>query len=167
MPDFIDEIIKREGAETNDPDDSGGHTKYGISEKAHPEAWQDGDVSYAEARGIYKQEYVLAEHFEQIPDLWLQHQVVDFGVPHGADTAARLLQQLVGVGVDGNIGAKTLEAIAAYPGGTLFGVPVPGIVLLNMAFRDARVLYDATIAKRRPKDLKYLLGWIRRAQEFK
>jgi len=169
MSDFIDEIIRREGGaeETNDPADSGGRTKYGISEHAHPEAWRDGDVSYPEARAIYEKVYVLSEKFNTIENVPLQHQVVDFGVPHGADTAARFLQQLVGVKVDGDIGPKTLEAIANYPAGKLFGVDVPGIVLLNLAFRDARILFDVTLAKKRPKDQKWVLGWVKRAQEFK
>lgn len=168
MSDAIDDIIRREGGdkETNDPSDSGGRTKLGISERANPEAWVDGDVTYAEARTIYEKVYILAEHFNLLPDS-LQHQVVDHGVPSGPDTAARMLQQLIGVPVDGVIGAKTLEAITNYPGGKLFGTEVPGIVLLNLAFRDARMLHYATIAKKRPKDLKFLLGWIKRAQEFK
>ena len=169
MPDFIDDIIEREGGatETNDPDDSGGRTKYGISERAHPDAWADGDVSRNEARAIYEKVYILNEKFHLIKDETLKHQVIDFGVPSGPDTAARLLQQLVGVKVDGVIGPKTLEAIENYPAGKLFGVEVPGKVLLNLKFRDARTIFYATIAKRRPKDLKYLLGWINRTQEFK
>lgn len=169
MSDLIDDIIRREGGdkETNDPSDSGGRTKYGISERAHPEAWADGDVSYTEARNIYNKIYILAEHFDKISDISLKHQVVDFGVLHGADRAARLLQQIVGVKVDGELGPKTLSAIESYPAGKLFGVDVPGNVLLNLAFRDARVMCDATLAKKRPKDLKYLLGWLRRALEFK
>jgi lysozyme family protein len=169
MSDFIDAIIEAEGGdkETNDPDDSGGRTKYGISEEAHPEAWADGDVSYLEAREIYKRVYILAEHFDKIKDVTLQHQVIDFGVPSGPDRAARMLQQVVGVPVDGQIGPKTLEAIENYPAGKLFGVEVPGKVLLNLAFRNARIMYYATLAKKRPKDLKFLLGWINRANEFK
>ena len=168
MPDFIDEIIRREGGEkeTNDPDDSGGRTKYGISERAHPEAWADGDVSRTEARNIYEKIYILAERFNLLPES-LKHQVVDHGVPSGPDTATRILQQVLGVPVDGNIGPKTLEAVANYPSGKLFGTEVPGIVLLNLAFRDARAIHYATIAKRRPKDLKFLLGWLKRSQEFK
>jgi lysozyme family protein len=167
--DIIDEIIEAEGGdkETNDPADSGGRTKYGISERAHPEAWADGTVTYPEARGIYEQVYILAERFNLIKDQTLFHQVVDFGVISGANTAARLLQQVVGVTVDGIIGEKTLQAIESYPAGKLFGVEVPGSVLLNLAFRDARVTHYATIAKRRPKDLKFILGWLRRAFEFK
>lgn len=168
MSDLIDEIIRREGGdkETNDPLDSGGRTKYGISERAHPEAWADGTVTYPEARNIYEKIYILAEKFHLLPE-FLKHQVVDHGVPSGPDTSARILQQVLGVPVDGNIGPATLAAVASYPDGKLFGVEVPGRVLLNLAFRDARILHYATIAKRRPKDLKYLLGWIKRAQEFK
>lgn len=168
MSDTIDEIIRREGGdkETNDPSDSGGRTKYGISERAHPEAWADGTVTYQEARSIYEKIYILAEKFNLLPE-FLKHQVIDHGVPSGPDTAARMLQQVLGIPVDGNIGPQTLQAIENYPDGKLFGVDVPGRVLLNLAFRDARILHYATIAKRRPKDLKYLLGWIKRAQEFK
>src|SRR5689334_12674244 len=146
MSDFIDDIIKREGGSeaTNDPSDSGGRTQYGISENAHPEAWADGKVTYDEARSIYEKVYILARHFDQVKDLWLQHQVVDFGVTHGSATAARLLQQLVGVVADGEVGPKTIAAIEAYPAGKLFGKDAPGIVLLNLAFRDAATLYDIT-----------------------
>lgn len=168
MPDIIDDVIRREGGSTttNDPSDSGGRTQYGISENSHPEAWADGKVTHQEARTIYEKIYILAEKFDKLPTA-LQHQVVDHGVPSGPDTAARMLQQVVGVPVDGSIGTKTLQAIADYPDGTLFGYPVPGYVLLNLAFRDARALHYATIAKRRPKDLKFLLGWLKRSQEFR
>lgn len=167
MSDLIDDIIASEGGdtETNDPSDSGGRTKYGISQRSNPEAWVDGDVTYAEARTIYEKVYILSEHFDLLPEA-LKHQVVDFGVPSGPDTAARMLQQVLGVPIDGKIGPKTIKAVEEYPPGFLFGVAVPGSVLLNLAFQDARILFYATLAKKRPKDMRYLLGWIKRAQEF-
>lgn len=169
MSDFIDDEIQREGGatETDDPADAGGRTKYGISEHAHPEAWADGDVSYDEARTIYQKDYVEAQGISKITDTFLMHQVIDFGIPSGPITAVHVLQQLLGVTMDGVVGPATLAAIAAYPNGTLFGIPVPGIVMLNLAFRDARALYYATITKKRPANLKFLLGWIKRSQEFK
>jgi lysozyme family protein len=169
MSDIIDDIIRREGGakETNDPADSGGRTKYGISEKSHPEAWADGDVTYDEARTIYEKVYILKEKFDLIPDETLKHQVIDFGVLSGPNTAAKLLQQVLGVKTDGEIGPKTLEAIKNYPAGKLFGTSVPGIVLLNLAFRDARTVFYVSLAKSRPKDQKYVIGWVRRTQEFK
>lgn len=167
--DFIDDEIQREGGatETDDPADSGGRTKYGISERAFPEAWKDGPPTYQQARDIYQHNFVEIDGIGTIPDLNLQHQVVDFGIPSGPVTAVHILQQILGVPVDGKIGPQTVAAISAYPAGTLFGIPVPGSVLLNLAFRDARALFYATIAKAQPKNLKFVLGWIRRSQEFK
>src|SRR5581483_11552457 len=101
--------LKREGRETNDPDDSGGQTDYGISKAAHPEAWADGKVTEAEAREIYADEYL--KPFAQIPDRFLQEQLADFGVNSGVKTAAETLQRILGVPVDGNIGPQTLKAI--------------------------------------------------------
>jgi lysozyme family protein len=167
LPDIISDIIRREGGATatNDPSDSGGRTQYGIAERSHPEAWADDKVTLDEARAIYLKQYVLP--FEGIEDVSLLHQLVDMGVPSGPVTAKQTLQQVIGVTADGVLGPKTFAAIAAYPGGKLFGFPVPGSVLLNLAVRDARMLLYAGIAKRRPKDLKFLLGWLRRAMEFK
>lgn len=162
---IIDEVIRAEGPRTSDPVDSGGDTEFGISKNAHPEAWADGHVTRDEARAIYLREYVLP--FEGIADELLLHQLVDAAVMSSATTVIGILQQLVGVATDGVIGPKTLAAVTNYPAGELFGVKVPGFVLLNLAFRNARVVLYAGIAKRRPKDLKFLLGWIHRALEFK
>jgi len=166
---IIKAIILAEGGdkETNDPSDSGGRTKFGISERAHPEAWADGDVTRPEAEGIYRNKYIDQPDFDLIQDVHLQHQLVDMGVPSGPTTAIKTLQQVVGVTPDGVIGPKTLAAISNYPNGRLFGHPVPGRLLLNLAVRDARIMLYAGIAKRRPKDLKYLLGWLRRAMDFR
>lgn len=165
--DFIDEIIKREGGavETNDPADAGGRTKFGISEKSNPEAWKNGPPTYEQARAIYIKKYVMP--FEGIEDVNLVHQCVDWGVTSGPDRVIRVLQQLVGASVDGVVGPQTLAAINTYNSGTLFGVKVPGFVLLNLALRDARQMMYASITKARPTNLKFLLGWLRRAQEFK
>lgn len=167
MGDIVDDIIRREGGATatNDPADSGGRTQYGISEKAHPEAWTDGKVTPEEAREIYWSQYV--KPFRGITNEDLLHQLVDWGVPSGPITAAKALQQILGVTIDGEIGLQTLKAIEDYPGGFLFGLPVTGAVLLNLAVRDARTLFFAGLAKRRPKDLKFLLGWLKRTQEFR
>ena len=169
MSDFIDQIIAEEGGaqKTNDPADAGGRTKYGISEASNPDAWKDGDVSYAEARQIYQQKYIDIDGISTIPDVALMHQVADFGVTSGPETYVKALQQLVGVTCDGKIGTATLAAIQNYPAGSLFGSPVSGLTLLNLAFRDARALYYVVITKRRPTNLKYLLGWLKRAFEFK
>lgn len=168
-PAFIAQEIQLEGGskETNDPSDSGGRTKYGISEKAHPEAWADGDVTEQEATRIYQKEYLDACGISTIPDTSLTHQVANFGITSGPETSVRILQQLLHVTVDGKIGPKTVASIRAYPSGVLFGQQVSGLAMLNLAFRDAITLYYITQAKKYPKNLKYILGWVSRLQEFK
>lgn len=163
----VDAVIKAEGGATvtNDPSDSGGRTQYGIAETSNPEAWKDGKVTLDEARGIYHKKYVAP--FEGVEDTGLFHQLVDFGVTSGPETAAKVLQQILGVAVDGDIGPGTLKAIENYPPGKVFGVPVPGFVRLNLALRDARTIFYIGITKKWPKNLRFLLGWVNRVQEFR
>jgi hypothetical protein len=168
--DIVDQIIQNEtdphnpDAITNDLNDSGGLTRYGISIKAHPEAWKNGPPTLELAKEIYWNQYV--KPFRGITDDLLLHQLVDWGVTAGQEIVIKHLQQILNVKVDGDIGPITLKAIEKFPAKLTFGVMLPGITRLNILVRDARVMFYATLAKRRPKDLKYLLGWIARAQEF-
>jgi lysozyme family protein len=159
---LIDRVIVREGgaARTNDLDDSGGVTWYGLTRKDNPDAFADGVVTADEAHRIYLKRYVLSERFHLIEDDWLRDQVVDFGVTSGADRAARLLQAVLKVPVDGAIGPTTLKAIADYPKGFVCGYPVPGRVRLTLDFARARGRFYVTLTQKRPKDLKYLRGWL-------
>jgi lysozyme family protein len=168
--DPIDNILAREdrtgtGVVTNDPDDSGGETQWGLTRKDNPKEWADGVVTREEAYNAFFSRY--GAPFKGIEDTNLFHQLVDFGVNAGPETAAKVLQQVLGVKADGQIGPKTIQAVLDYPKGTLFGVPVPGFVLLNLAVRDARILFYVGITKRWTKNLKFLLGWLKRAMEFK
>jgi lysozyme family protein len=167
MADFIDDIIRREGGdkETNDPADSGGRTKFGISEKSNPDLWRNGPPTYEQARQRFIERYVLP--FRGIEDPVLLHQLVDWGVTSGPGFVVKILQQLVGTAADGVLGPVTLAKVNSPKDATLFGQPIPGSVALNLAVRDARVIHYSTLVKRRPKDLKFLLGWVARAQEFK
>lgn len=169
-PDIIKAIVndeeRREGEDkvTNDPADSGGLTQYGLTKKNNPDLWVDGVVTKDEADKRFAERYV--KPFEGIRDSGLLHQLVDWGINAGPETVTKVLQQLVGASVDGVIGPKTITAVENYPRGKVFGVDVPGFVMLNLAVRDARLLFYAGLAKRWPKNLKFLLGWMRRAMEF-
>jgi lysozyme family protein len=170
-PAIIQEIVRdeerREGGDkvTNDPADSGGLTQFGLTKKDNPEEWADGVVTQAEADKAFEVRYVRP--FEGIRDTGLLHQLVDFGINAGPQAVVTILQQLVGVNADGVIGPKTIAAVESFPRGTVFGVDVPGFVMLNLAVRDARVLFYAGLTKRWPKNLKFIMGWLRRALEFK
>src|SRR3990167_7239755 len=78
----ITDVVRREGGETatNDPNDAGGRTQYGIAERSNPDAWKDGVVTEAEAREIYLKKYVILPKFNLVQDPTLMSQLIDFGV---------------------------------------------------------------------------------------
>lgn len=152
---IINDILKREGAATNDPLDKGGRTAFGISEKSNPEAWKDGKVTEDEARAIYEQKYVKGPKFDLITDPHLRAQLVDFGVTSGPQLVISKLQEILGVKVDGVIGAATLKAISAiHPED------------LSNALVVTRVKMIGKIVVNNPSQLKFLNGWLNRALEF-
>lgn len=101
-------ILKAEGADSDDPKDPGGLTRYGISQRAHP------DVSVAKlteraAVDLYRARYWEAYQLEKLPPP-IAVAVMDGTVQHGGRPAIRMLQHLVGVEMDGLIGPVTLAA---------------------------------------------------------
>jgi len=73
----------------------------------------------------------------------------------GTKTAAKAIQKLVGVKADGIIGNITLNAINnANP------------TLLFYRLFNARQNYYEEIVKRKPTNMKFLLGWYNRLFDF-
>jgi lysozyme family protein len=164
---LIDRLFKREGGYSNDPDDAGGRTYHGISERAHPEAWQDGTVTPDEEERIYDKDYLSGPGIDKIPDPILREQVFDFGVNAGTHTAVSLLQRLVGAKQDGMIGPDTLHRIAMFPSCILYGQFLPPITHLNLAYETARCDAYARLVKAKPSQAKFLVGWLARATSFR
>jgi lysozyme family protein len=152
---IIDDLLRREGGLTNDPNDAGGRTNYGISEKSNPSAWADNKVTEAEAREIYLTKYVKGPKFDQIPDTLLRAQLVDFGVNSGPSIAIQKLQHIVGVEADGIIGPKTLTALASCD-----------VRAVNNKLAAERIKMIGRICAKNPNQLKFLGGWLNRALEF-
>lgn len=140
---------------TNDPDDAGGRTQFGISEKTNPQAWADGRVTEAEARSIYERKYVQAPGFDKIKDSKLQAQLVDFGVTSGPAIAVQKLQEILHTKVDGILGPKTLAAIEA-----------EDARYLANKLAASRIQMIGRIVQKNPSQLKWLSGWINRAISF-
>jgi lysozyme family protein len=154
---IIDAVLKAEGGSTvtNDPQDGGGRTQFGISEKANPTAWADGKVTEDEARAIYEAKYVKGPGFDKVSHLPLRTQLVDFGVNSGPSIAVQKLQSLLGVNQDGILGPNTLTALekADQP-------------YLNNELAKARVLMIGRLVQKNPGQVKFLVGWLDRALGF-
>ena len=152
---IFDFIIQQEtggdpnGGYTNDPDDPGGETKWGISKKAHPDL-DIKSLTKEQAQVIYYIEYWLPIDIDGISDE-IKMMLCDMGVNCGVATAKKYLQKAVGVEVDGVIGPKTIEALNRHG--------FPCIVYLYGAWRR---IYYLTLISKNPTLSKNTNGWFSR-----
>lgn len=110
-----------EGGYANVPGDDGGPTKYGITIGTlsaflgrHCAVADIEELDPAVAGVIYQRNYWLPMLCQRLP-CGLDLMVFDFGVNAGPTTSVRMLQKVLGCVQDGNIGQKTLGALAAKP----------------------------------------------------
>ena len=110
-------LLKHEGGNDDDPRDPGGRTSRGILQRewdvwraSHPglpsDVWQAPDD---EIEAIYKQKYWDVLQCDELPS-GVDYAVFDYGVNSGNSRAAKVLQRLVGVDADGEIGPLTIGA---------------------------------------------------------
>lgn len=104
----VDMVIQLEGgaAVSNDPDDTGGLTKYGIAKASHPGVDIE-NLTLTQAKSIYRAEYWDVCRCGEMPS-GVADMVFDTAVNMGPKAAIELLQASVGVHVDGIIGPLTL-----------------------------------------------------------
>lgn len=103
-------VLDREKEYSNDPEDPGGETCWGISRRYHPhlEPWPP---SREEAIAIYRREYWDELRCDRLPPA-VAFLVFDAAVNQGQDRAALMLQRAARVAADGIIGPVTLAAAA-------------------------------------------------------
>lgn len=106
------ELLGNEGGYSNDPNDPGGETNWGITIAVARENGYIGpmkDMDQSVAKAIYVKKYWL-DAFEQLP-YPIAFQVFDAAVNSGVGQAVRWLQRSVGAADDGKLGPVTLQAI--------------------------------------------------------
>lgn len=111
-------VLAAEGGYVDHPSDPGGATNLGITHKTLA-AWRGKPVTKQDVRNltrdealqIYKAQYWDAVRGDQLP-AGLDYAVFDYAVNSGPARAVKDLQRVLGVGVDGIVGAQTLAAIA-------------------------------------------------------
>jgi len=156
MADFeiaiIKTLINEGGAKiTDDPNDSGGLTKYGISQRAYPNV-NIRALTEAQARAIYKRDYWDKIKGDDIQSQPVAENIFDTAVNMGARTASRLAQLALGItNADGIIGPQTL--------GVLHQAEAPTFIAEYTIVKIARY---AGICNRNRSQRKYLLGWVNR-----
>lgn len=163
--------MKAEGGYANDPDDKGGETYKGIARKANPNwnGWKTVDMIKAthpvslnaallsqaalqeQIKAFYQANYWEPNRTGDLLDQQLANQVFDTAVNSGTGTAAKFLQEAVGVTVDRQIGPQTLTAANK-------GNPKE---IYEHFIRLRRQLYENIIAAN-PAQKKFQASWFSR-----
>ncbi len=124
IDDILDGVVKAEGGYTNNLNDAGGETMYGITiAVARANGYQGPmrDLPRDKAMEIYRRRYVDAPGFNRIVTLSpaIGAELVDTGVNMGPATAAKFLQRALNalgsnLAVDGEAGEGTRAALQAF-----------------------------------------------------
>jgi len=159
FPEALLVILRAEGGYVNDPDDPGGATNFGVTqkvydayriEKGHATRPVKG-IPVDEVRGIYRTRYWDESKCGELAwPLSLVH--FDGCVNHGVKAATVLLQRELGLLDDGIIGPKTMGAMHA--------VQEPTVVAESLIWR--RLKFYVSIARMRERSLKFLPQWVMR-----
>lgn len=108
FPRAVEIILEREGVLSNDKFDPGGLTKYGISQKYHPEV-NVAELTVDAAKLIYRQDYWNRVRCSELP--WgLALMAFDSAVNQGVHFSVHALQLAVGTVPDGIMGGATVRA---------------------------------------------------------
>tara|TARA_R110000744_G_scaffold92927_1_gene179678 strand:- start:9793 stop:10314 length:522 start_codon:yes stop_codon:yes gene_type:complete len=153
----IEKTLDHEGGYVNDPDDTGGETKFGISKRAYPKT-DIFRLTRDDAIKIYFRDYWLKYKCDSVPDD-LQGILFDMAVNHGGRRAVKIMQQTANakagktgkhISVDGMIGKNTIKALKS--------VELERVV-------SYRLLFYAKIILRKPTQEKFWFGWFRRCTD--
>jgi len=151
--DAIKKTLISEGGYVNDPQDRGGETNFGISKRAYPNV-DIKNLTVAGAKEIYKRDYWDRVRASEINSQEIASGLFDTAVNMGVRTASKLLQACADAHPDGIIGNVSLQKINSMDTETLL-----------LRFKISKIARYAYLAKKRPANRKYLLGWINRALE--
>lgn len=110
----FDKLLGFEGDYSNDKDDPGGATRYGITEQVARENGYSGSMRELPvdfAKAVYKRKYWDTVQADALPPA-VRYAVFDSAVNSGPHQATLWLQRAIGVKDDGVIGPRTLAALA-------------------------------------------------------
>lgn len=156
-------VIQNEGTTyTDNPNDSGGPTKYGITQndlarwRKKPVSPDDvKNLTEDEAQQIYQAFYWLPMGCDLLNDQAIATAIMDCGVLDGIVTSVRWAQEIVKVSADGHMGPVSEAALNATDGKAF----ITGLVsLLTQHYQD--------IVAANPKDHEFLAGWLARSKRL-
>ena len=149
-------ILQWEGGPkiTNDPMDTGGVTKYGISQQANPDL-DIRSLTESQARSVYVDRYWNAAHCNELPG-YMQLLVFNCAVNCGVTRSIKILQRAIGADPDGKYGADTRsKAIGTRAGPKQFAINYASWLMVHYM----------KIIITRPGQIKFARGWFSRTAD--
>jgi len=169
---LIDEVIGREGGYSNHPADTGGATRWGVTEAVARANGSKGDMrAYprAEAVVVYRRLYWVAPGFDRVGQRApkLAAELFDTGVNMGPAVASGFLQRALNalnrggrdypdLAVDRSIGPRTLAALDGF----LRTRGKAGETVLVKAVDALQGERYVALAESRPANEAFLYGWL-------
>jgi len=169
-------VLDREGIQSQDKDDPGGHTVFGVARKFWPhwEGWKivdainlkhrskaDRDRALEESiplkrmvRVFYYDNFWLANSCDKLP-FQVALPLFDFALNSRAKVARQAFQRAVGADPDGVIGPATIRRLSTKLKRT-------SALSIGMAVTDARLMRYVRRVQQGKSPAKYLGGWMRR-----
>lgn len=164
---IIDNVINVEGGYVNDPDDSGGETKYGITKataRANGYVGAMKDLPMTLAHYIYYKQYVVRPGFDNVLDVSpdVAAEMVDTGVNMGPKVAGQFLQRSLnalsgaGLAVDGVIGPRSIQALKDFKDLR----KQPGTEVLLKMLNSLQCSRYIELVESNEKNRKFIYGWV-------
>ena len=150
-------ILHHEGGYVNHPKDPGGETNLGVTKRVYEE-WGGTkdmkDLTVEDVAPIYKKNYWDRVRGDDLPS-GLDLCIFDFAVNAGPGRAAKMIQKMIGVTVDGGIGPNTLKALGYYE------EEVGGVAEVIVEYQKQRQAYYESLSTFDT----FGRGWTRRVDE--
>ncbi len=165
-------VLKWEAGYVNDPDDSGGATNRGVTFKTfkslslnvlgiQPTEYNFRKLSKDQAARIFQYYWNVATNINSIKSQAISEVITSWfwgSGQLGLINFQKMLKYDFGknISIDGKIGNETTEAINSLNEKKLFSKAV-----------ENREKFFRELAQKRPKDQKFLEGWLNRLNDFK
>jgi len=162
----FNKLLQDEGFISNDKDDRGGYTKYGLSSRSYGDKIEG--ISLSKAKEIYKNDFWFISKCDEIKSDIISIKVFNTSVNVGVKRSIKFLQKAINdtikhkklkielLKVDGMIGQKTIN--------TVNKMGKYNSYILNYFILEQSSFY-IKISKKF-NNIKYLRGWLKRASSL-
>lgn len=169
---FFEDLMDKEGGYVNDARDSGGATRYGITEAVARANGYTGPMKQLPltlAKHIYKTDYWDSLRLDEVQNLCpaLCLKLADIAVNMGVKQAGFFLQRLLNalnnqgklypdIAADGKVGPMTISTLRKF----MEKRRSDGELVLVRALNCLQGGFYISLAERRQKDEAFLFGWL-------